>query len=137
MLKKTITYKDFNDQERTETFYFNLTKAEVIEMEVEEDGGYGEMLKRIAEAKDGRLIMKEFKTFILKSYGIKTPDGGFEKSEEITKKFINSAAYSEIFTELCTDANAAAEFVKHVIPLNDEQRKEFDKNMNGKLPSNT
>lgn len=125
MFKKTITYTDFNDQQQTTTVYFNLSKADIIEKEAEYEGGYAAMLKRVVESKDGALIMKTFKTLILESYGIKTPDGqGFEKSEELSKKFSQSAAYDALFTELCTDANAAIEFITRVMPLSDSQRKE-------------
>lgn len=125
MFKKTITYTDYNDVERTETFYFNLNKAEVIEMETEEEGGYGEMLKRVVESKDPKVIMKVFKNLILKSYGIKSEDGkGFAKSEEISKEFENSAAFGEIFMELCTNAESASEFISRIMPMTNEQRKE-------------
>lgn len=134
MYKRTIKYTDYNGQQREEDFYFNISKAELIEMEANEDGGYDEMIKRIVAAKDGKLIMKEFKGFILKSFGIKSPDGKqFMKSEEISRSFEQSEAYSELFMELCTDANAAAEFVNSVLPLTDDQRKQIVT----KLPSET
>jgi hypothetical protein len=139
MFKKTITYTDFNDQEQTKTLYFNLSKAEVIEMEVGEAGGYGKMLKSVIDSKDAATIMKVFKQLILKSYGIKTPDGqGFTKSKELTEEFENSAAYSELFVELCTDAKAASEFVSRILPLTEEQRREvLDKQAKTtELPSN-
>lgn len=141
MFKKTITYTDFNDQEQTETLYFNLTKAEIIEMEVGETGGYGKMLQSVIDSKDASTIMKVFKDLILKSYGIKTPDGkGFKKSKEIAEEFENSAAYSELFVELCTDANAASEFVSRILPLTEEQRREVAEKQQAKtteLPANT
>lgn len=137
MFKKTVTYTDFNDEKQTTTLYFNLSRSEVIEMETEEDGGYSEMLKRVIKEKDAKTIMKVFKTLILKSYGIKTPDGqGFEKSEELTRKFSQSAAYDALFTELCTNAEAASEFVTRVMPLSEEQRKEIaNKAKNTQLPA--
>lgn len=125
MLKKTITYVDYNGDERKEDFYFNLNRAEVIEMEIGTSGGYGEMLKRIVESKDGAQIMKVFKTLILKSYGIKTPDGKqFQKSEEISRAFEQSEAYSNLFVELCTNADAAVKFINGVLPMTDEERKQ-------------
>lgn len=128
MYKKTITYTDYNGVERTEDFYFNLSKAKIIEMEAGESGGYGEMLQRVISSKDGPTIMKVFKTFILSSYGIKTPDGKrFMQSEEISKEFEETEAYSELFIELCTNADSAAEFVNAVLPLTVEQRKEAEK----------
>ena len=128
MFKEKIKYVDFDGNEREETFYFNLTQAEIIEMEAGESGGYGEMLKRIVESKNSSEIMKVFKTFLLKSYGEKSADGKyFNKSEEIAKAFEHSAAYSEIFMKLCTNADYAVNFINLVLPLNDEQRKEFQK----------
>lgn len=117
MLKKTITYTDFNGVQRTEDHYFNLTQAELVEMEVGVKGGYSEMLNRIIEARDGAEIMKAFKTFIAKTYGIKSPDGvRFEKSEEISRAFMQTEAYSELFMELCTNSEAASAFVNGVLP---------------------
>lgn len=125
MLKKDITYTDFDDNEVTETLYFNLTKAELVEKEVGETGGYANMLKRVVDSKDAATIMKVFKELILSSYGIKSEDGkSFKKSQEIRDDFENSAAYSEIFIDLCTNADAAIEFVTRVLPLTDDQRKE-------------
>lgn len=136
MYKKTITYTDYNGVERTEDFYFNLSKAEVIEMEAGESGGYGEMLKRIVAAQDGPTIMKLFKEFIFKSYGEKSADGKyFNKSEELSAAFEHTEAYSELFMQLCTDANEAAAFVSGVLPISDEQRKELAKQTS--LPTNT
>ena len=125
MLKKTITYTDYNGEERKEDFYFNLNKAEVIEMEIGTAGGYGEMLKRIVDSKDGAEVMKVFKTLILKSYGVKSPDGKtFKKSEEISSDFEGTEAYSELFVELCTNAEAATAFINGVLPLSDAEKKQ-------------
>lgn len=143
MYKKTIKYTDYNGQEREETFLFNLNKAEVIEMEVGEAGGYGEMLKHIIETKDGALIMKTFKDLILRSYGIKSPDGKqFMKSEEATKAFEQSEAYSEFFVEICTNTQEAINFVTGVLPITDDVKKEAIKKAEestkiSELPSNT
>ena len=126
MLKKTITYTDFNGNEVTEDFYFNFTKAEVIEMEASAEGGYGEMIKKIAEEKNVSLMMKTFKEFILNSVGVKSEDGKrFRKSKEYTEEFASSEAYSVLFTELCTDADAATAFISGIFPLDADQRKQF------------
>lgn len=117
MLKKTITYIDYNQAERTEDFYFNLTKAEVMEMEMSISGGLTEMIKKIVAAKDAPAIIKVFKDLILKAYGEKSPDGKrFIKSEEITTAFAQTEAYSQLFMELATDPDKAAEFVNGIIP---------------------
>lgn len=117
MLKKTITYTDYNDNERTEDFYFNLTKAEVVEMELETSGGLAEMCKRIVMTRDHGAIVKIFKEIILKAYGEKSLDGKrFVKNEEVTTAFAQTEAYSQLFMELATDADAAANFVNGIIP---------------------
>lgn len=117
MLKKTITYTDYNGVERTEDFYFNLSKSEVIEMEMGTNGGYAEMIRKIVDAQDMPSIIKIFKDLVLKAYGEKTPDGKrFVKSEEISEAFAQTEAYSNLFMELATDSKAAADFVNGIIP---------------------
>lgn len=117
MLKKTITYTDYNGIERTEDFYFNLSKAEVTEMELSMDGGLTHMLETIIAAKDGAKIMATFKDIILKAYGEKSPDGRrFIKSKEISEAFSQTEAYSEIFMELALNEQAATQFVNGIIP---------------------
>lgn len=117
MLKKTIEYTDFNGEERKEDFYFNLTTAEIMEMEMGVAGGFSEMIQRIVDAKDTPSIIKIFKELILKAYGEKSPDGKrFVKSEEISTAFSQTEAYSSLFMELATDADAAAKFVNGIIP---------------------
>lgn len=117
MLKKTITYTDYNGSERTEDFYFNLTKAEVVEMEMSTTGGLAEMIKKIVAAQDAPSIIAIFKKLILKAYGEKSPDGKrFIKSDEISNAFSQTEAYSQLFMELATDADKAAEFVNGITP---------------------
>ena len=117
MLKKTITYTDYNGSERTEDFYFNLTKAEVVEMEMSTTGGLAEMIKKIVAAQDAPSIIAIFKKLILKAYGEKSPDGKrFIKSDEISNAFSQTEAYSQLFMELATDADKAAEFVNGTTP---------------------
>lgn len=117
MLKKKITYTDYNGTERTEDFYFNLTKAEIMEMELGTSGGLAEMIRRIVDAQDAPSIIKVFKDLILKAYGEKSPDGKrFIKSTEISESFSQTEAYSQLFMELATDSNSAAEFVNGIMP---------------------
>ena len=117
MLKKTMTYTDYNGTERTEDFYFNLSKAELMEMELSVNGGLAEMLQNIVNAQDSPAIVKTFKEIILKAYGRKTPDGrGFEKSEELSRAFSETEAYSDLFMLLATNADEAAKFVNGLIP---------------------
>lgn len=117
MLKKTIKYVDCNEVEREEDFYFNLTEAELMEMEYGTTGGFSEMIKKIIAAQDTPTIMKIFKELLLKSYGEKSADGKrFVKSDEISTAFSQTEAYSKLFMELATDDVKAAEFVNGVIP---------------------
>lgn len=117
MLKKTITYTDYNGTERTEDFYFNLSEAEITEMEMSTTGGFADMIQRIVNAQDIPSIIKIFKDLLLKSYGEKSPDGKrFMKSEELSTAFSQTEAYSILFMELATDADAAASFVNGIVP---------------------
>lgn len=117
MLKKIITYTDYNGVERTEPFYFNLSKAELMEMELGVTGGMTETLDKIIAAKDAPSLMKTFKEMIMKSYGIKSDDGKrLIKSEELSIAFTQTEAYSVLFMELITDDKAAADFVNGIIP---------------------
>lgn len=119
MLKKTITYPDYNGNTLTEDFYFNMSKAEVMEMEHGISGGLGEMLTRMVAAQDIPTIMKFFKRFILKAYGEKSPDGKrFVKSDELSTAFSQTEAYSQLYMELMTNAEDAAAFVNGVLPAN-------------------
>ena len=117
MLKKTITYTDYNGSERTEDFYFNFSKAEIMEMEMSTTGGLAEMIQKIVAAQDAPAIIKIFKELVLKAYGEKSPDGKrFIKSDDITMAFSQTEAYSQLFMELATDADAAAKFVNGIVP---------------------
>lgn len=117
MLKKIITYTDYNNVERTEPFYFNLSKAELMEMELGVTGGMTEMLDKIIAAKDAPSLMKTFKEMIMKAYGVKSDDGKrLIKSEELSIAFTQTDAYSVLFMELITDDKAAADFVNGIIP---------------------
>jgi hypothetical protein len=118
MIKKTITYEDFNSQSRTEDFFFHLTKAELVELELSEKDGFAESLKAIVEAEDGALIIEQFKRIILLAYGQKSEDGRrFIKTQELRDEFSQTEAYSQIFFELATDANAASAFIRGIVPV--------------------
>ena len=117
MIKKTITYTDFNGGERTEDFYFHLTKAEITKMEMSVNGGMAERIQRIVSAQDQPAIIEVFEDLIKKSYGVKTPDGrGFVKRKEDLEAFMATEAYSQLFMELATDSDAASKFVNGIIP---------------------
>lgn len=117
MLKKTIEYKDYNGNTRKEDFYFNLTEAEVTEMELSVEGGLVEMINRIVAAQNGKQIIDTFKEVIQKAYGEKSPDGRqFIKNPEVWNKFAQTEAYSKLFMELATNAKAASDFVNGITP---------------------
>ena len=117
MIKEKITYTDYNGNERSEDFYFNLSKAEVMEMEMSTTGGMADMIQRIIDAQDAPAIIKVFKDLILRAYGEKSADGKrFIKSEELSAAFSQTEAYSILFMKLATDADAAAKFINGVIP---------------------
>jgi len=117
MLVKEIKYKDYNGNERTEIAYFNLSKAELMEMELSTSGGFQQYMNRIINTQDSKELIKTFKELILKSYGIKSDDGRrFIKSKELSDEFAQTEAYSELFMELATNAQSAAEFANGIVP---------------------
>ena len=117
MLKETIKYTDYNGVERTEDFWFHLSKAELMEWEMGTTGGLTEMIKRIVDAQDAPAIIKIFKELVLKAYGQQSPDGKrFIKSEELATEFSQTEAYSQLFMDLATDADKAAAFVNGIMP---------------------
>lgn len=135
MIAKTVKYKDYNGVEREEKFFFNLTKAEVTEMELSVEGGFADRIKNIIDAKDTPTIIEIFKKLILKSYGEKTVDGKrFRKTDDngnpLSVAFSETEAFSNLFMELATDDKAAAEFVNGILPADidkDELAKEVEK----------
>jgi len=129
MLKKTITYTDFDGVSRTEDFYFNLSKAELTEMEVSVDGGLGNRLQKIAASENPKELIGAFKKIIVDAFGAKSDDGKyFRKSADIVNDFLASPAYDVLFQELSTNANMAADFFKEMIP--EDLRGGFDIAMN-------
>lgn len=121
MLKKTITYTDYDGNERTEDFFFHLTKTEVIKMENSEVGGLTKLLGKIVQAQDQPNIIKYFDTFVRAAYGEKSADGRrFIKSPELSEAFFQTPAYDILFQELTVDAKAAAAFINAIVPQHDE-----------------
>lgn len=117
MLKKTIKYTDYEGVEREEDFYFNLNKAEVMEMQLSTDGTLTKFIEKIIAEKRVPELVKIFKELILKSYGEKSLDGKrFIKNDRILEEFTQTEAYSNLFMELSTDADAAAAFINGIIP---------------------
>lgn len=128
MYKKLIKYEDFNGVQREETHYFNLSKAELMEMELSTEAGVEEMIRMLIATKDNAKIVKIYKDLILKSYGIKSEDGTrFIKTQELRDAFEQSNAYSEFFMELMSNTDEQTAFINGVINgVNAPQMKEED-----------
>lgn len=117
MLKKTITYTDFDGNERTEDFYFNFTKAELMEMELSEYGGFTNLINKIVQENDVARIAEIFKDIVLKAYGEKSLDGKrFVKNQELRDAFAQTEAYSQLYMSLVFDADEATKFVRGIMP---------------------
>ena len=123
MVVEKIKYTDFNGVEREEEFMFNLTEAEITEMELTTDGGLSDSIKKIIAAQDTPQIIETFKMLLLKSYGEKSADGRrFVKSEDLSKEFTQTNAYSQLFMKLATDDKAAVAFINGIIPESMRER---------------
>jgi len=134
MLKRDITYEDFDGETITEGFYFNLTKSEIIELEVGYEGGLEAALQRIIKTDDKKSLVAEFKKIILMSFGVKSEDGKrFIKSEELRTAFSQTAAFDSLFMELATNDESAAIFIKGIVPK--DFAKEMDKIQDVHLPA--
>lgn len=117
MIKRTVTYEDYNGEKRTESFYFHYTEAEILDMEMSEEGSFADRIQRIIDAKDKTALMKLIKKFVIDAYGVKSEDGKrFMKNEEVKAAFLECPAYSDIFMDMVTNDEIAAEFVNGVIP---------------------
>lgn len=112
MYKKTITYTDYNGNERTEDFYFNISRGEAQKLQMSKNGGLTEYLNRLIQTQDNEEIVKFFEYFIKLSYGVKSLDGRrFIKNDDVYNDFAQSEAYSVFFSELAESTDACAEFV--------------------------
>lgn len=124
MYIKTIEYKDYDGNMRKEDFYFNLSEAEIMEMQLSKEGGFDQWITRIANAQNTPELIKLFKSLILMTYGEKSLDGkSFIKIDPVTgrklsEQFEQTAAYSVLFMQLATNTEAATEFINKVIPEN-------------------
>lgn len=121
MLTKKITYTDYFGEERTETFYFNLTKAELVDMNYSVNGGFSEMLQRIIAEKDSVQIAKIFKELILKAYGERSSDGRHfykidDEGHSLANKFAQTEAFSELYMELLSNEEVGAKFFRDILP---------------------
>ena len=117
MLKKKIKFTDYNGVEREQTYYFNLSEAELTEMEFGITGGLSGMIEKIIETQEMPEMIRLWKDFILRSYGEKSNDGlRFIKSDELSTAFSQTEAYNKLYMELATDSKAAADFLNGIIP---------------------
>ena len=117
MLVKKVKYTDYKGNQREEELYFNLSKAEIAEMELSHKGGLSAKINRIVATQDGAEIITLFKELIIKSYGVVSDDGKrFIKNDQLREEFVQTEAYSELFMELASDADAASAFVNGIIP---------------------
>ena len=131
MLKREITYENFNGAKETDTFYFNLTRTEIVELEVSYESGLEASIQRIIDSKDVKALITEFKRIVLLAYGVRSEDGKrFVKSDKLREEFSQTAAYDALFMELATDENAAVVFIKGILPA--DMSKELDKAELGK-----
>ncbi len=128
MLKREIKYTDFNDEEHVDVFYFNWTKPEIMAMQVQVEGGFGQFLQNIVETKNNKELVARFQEIILSAYGEKSEDGKrFIKSDEISKQFSQTAAYEVLYMELLENETAAAEFIAALVPKDMLEPKDQDK----------
>ena len=135
MVVEKIKYTDFNGLEREEEFMFNLTEAEITEMELTTDGGLSDSIKKIIAAQNTPEIIKVFKMLLLKSYGEKSADGRrFVKSEKLSEEFSQTNAYSQLFMKLATDDKAAVAFINGIMP--DSMQEKAAGNNSGLTPVN-
>ena len=117
MLKKTITYTDYDGMERTEDFWFNLSKTELTKLDAELPGGLLGVLRKIIDKKDRKALVDFIETLILRSYGEKTLDGKrFVKTPEMAEEFMQTPAYDELFMSILSDTDSQTNFINGVIP---------------------
>lgn len=116
MYKKKITYENFDGEEVTETFYFNLTKAEIAEMDIN-NNGLSDYIQKIIDAKSKKELISLFKELLVRSYGVKSEDGReFRKNAAIKERFLATQAYSDLFMELATNEEEAKKFIEGIMP---------------------
>lgn len=127
MLKREITYKNLDGETVTNEFYFNLTKAEIAELELSHFGGLGEFIKRVSATQDQKVLVEEFKRIILLCYGIRDGDS-FIKTDQLRQRFEGTNAYSELFIEFLTVPGSLETFIRGVVPQEwEEERKAAEK----------
>ena len=127
MYEKKISYEDWDGNKRTETFRFNLTQTEMLELEANTPGGLQNYMAEISEKADGAKIMKFVKDIIAASYGEKDADGRrFREDPSISKAFEETAAYDELFSELALNTDRLVEFINGVFPDDEKVQARLD-----------
>ena len=138
MIKETFEYEDFNGHKRTAEMYFNLTDIEVVDFSGRNPSQVTEDMETMVNTENIRGILAFIRDLINWSYGVKSEDGiTFEKSPEITRKFVQSAYYSDwLFSLFENDAAKGIAFVKGVLPASLIEKAQERVNMeNGETPS--
>ena len=115
MVSKTITYVDYNGVEKTGTYWFNMSRADLLDLEADTEGGWEATLRKLIAEQNGRKAYKFFEKFVKDSYGVKTPDGGFDKDPQHLKAFRNTEAYSELIWGFVEHPDEAAEFINGIV----------------------
>lgn len=117
MLKHPITYENFDGEEQTDFFYFNLNKAELLEMEFENKVGMAQMLQNIVDSRDNGELIRIFKDLILRAYGVRSEDGKrFIKNDQVREEFTQTSAFPELFMSLASNPDEAATFLTALLP---------------------
>lgn len=136
MLKRDITYENFDGETVTDTFYFNLTKTELLEMQIAYEGGMEALIEKIIKAEDIKSIVGLFKQIVLASYGVRSEDGKrFIKSDQLREEFSQTAAYDALFMDLSQNDEAASTFITGIVPrAYAEEIEKADKSIDVPLP---
>lgn len=138
MIKETVTYTDYNGMERTEDFYFNMNKVELMKMEFGSAGGFAAMVKRAIASNESAVLLDVFEKLVRDAYGVKSPDGKrFIKSKELTDEFVQSPAYETIYMKMVMDDVAAARFINGIMPKDIQEEAAKDPEVQKLLNSTT
>ena len=117
MLKKEITFENYDGTEKKETYYFHINEVELLELDTDTQAGFVATVEKIGKEQDRKALFELFKRIILMSIGERSPDGNqFVKNDEIRQRFMHTPAYSALFVEILSDANKASAFINGVIP---------------------
>lgn len=115
MISKTIKYVDYNGVEKEGTYWFNMSTADLLDLEASTEGGWEETLRKLIAEQDGRKAYKFFEKFVKDAYGVKTTSGGFDKDPKHLKEFRDSAAYSSMIEDFVAHPEEAADFINGIV----------------------